>query len=391
MVETWSMANEKNLSPDAHVSPYIPPRLVKGTVWYIVYYHADATGAWKRERKTFSLNRIADKRRRLERAKEIIAQIEARFAAGDSSTEAAELSALQATPLAEAIRFGASILMQSPKKETVKSFRMARDMLLNFVREKKMESAPVVAFTQRHAQAFLDAALRRGVSNTTHNNYRAFAGGIFLALVRRDYLPENPFRKIRKRDAEEKSRRPFTAAERATVLEALERDYWLHMLVMLHAYCLIRRTECYRLRFRDFNLADGYITLPKSATKNKRAEVVTIPHELLDRLRLPEFSAQPGNFLLFGKHGKPHPDKNAGESTYKTKHRELLERLQKEGKLPDISGLSLYSWKDTGMTEFAKHLRPLELRDHARHKSVEQSLQYYHAEKIIEGVKKVRL
>jgi hypothetical protein len=105
-------------------------------------------------------------------------------------------------------------------------------------------------------------------------------------------------------------------------------------------------------------------------------------------LREETFARYPGNYLLFGAGGTPHPNKSAGENTFKDRHRRILLSLKKAGKLKDITGLSLYSWKDTGMTEFAKILRPIELRDHARHASIDQSLEYYHQDKIITGVKK---
>lgn len=68
-------------------------------------------------------------------------------------------------------------------------------------------------------------------------------------------------------------------------------------------------------------------------------------------------------------------------------HREILEFLLKSGKLPDINGLSFYSWKDTGATNAAKFLTPFELRDQLGHATLEQIMVYYHHEEIIEKVK----
>lgn len=382
------MASEKKLVLTG-VMEYLPPRLVKSKGgWYILYYHQVGDN-WVRERKTFLLNRIADKRRRLERAREIIQQLEDGFQQPAETQEAAALNALRATPVIEAIRFAAGLQMQSPKKETAKSFKLIRDLLIAYIEKKKLEKLSIGEWGPRHAQAFLDDALRRGIGNTTHNNYFAFARRLWNILVKREYITANPFKGIGKRLAEEKTRRAFTPHEREAVMEAIQKDdYWLWMLVMLHFLCLIRRTECYRLRFSNFNLVDGYITMPRNATKNHRAAVVTIPENLLAMLRQPTFTRYPANYLLFGQGGRPHATKSAGENTFKDRHRRILLALKKQGKLQDITGLSLYSWKDTGMTEFAKILRPIELRDHARHSSIDQSLAYYHADKIIQGVKK---
>ena len=386
------MTTKKNISQN-DVNSYIPPRLVKAQQgWYIIYYHLVA-GVWLRERKTFNLNRISNKTRRMERAREIIDQLDGRLSSVPAEGRVVEdLNVLGDTPAVEAIEFAVGLINQSPKKETRKSFNMIRKMLIDFLHKKRLGDITIQRFDGKVAQAFMDAAVQRGVGNTTYNNYRGFATIVFNKLIKRDYISINPFHKIDKVQAEEKRRRPFSLVEREIVLAELYRtDYWLFILVVLHFLTLIRRTECYRLKFSNFNLKEGYLMLPKTATKNKKASIVTLPDSFRELLTDERFIKWPANYLLFGKGAVPHPSISAGESTFKERHRALLLRLKKEKKLGDITGLSLYSWKDTGMTEFAKILRPIELRDHARHASIDQSLSYYHAEKIQEGVKKAKI
>ena len=388
------MANEKKFASANLVADYIPPRLVKAAQgWYVVYYH-EVAGMWCRERKTFNLNRIRDKRRRLERAREILEQLDGALSArgGGAAAATVELNVLGSTPLVEAIDFAVGIICQSPKYETRKSFKMIRKLLVDFLGKKKWTGLTVSQFDSKCARAFMDDAAGRGISNTTFNNYRGFATIVFNKLVNRDYIAVNPFHKIEKLEAEEKRRRPFMPEEARVVLAEIYRtDYWLFVLVLLHRLTLLRRTECYRLRFSNFNLSEGFIFLPKTATKNKKQGVVSIPDALRHFLEDERFARQPGNYLLFGANGLPHASQNAGDSTFKERHRQVLLRLKKEKRLDDITGLSLYSWKDTGMTEFAKILRPVELRDHARHASIDQSLAYYHAEKVNPNVKGAKI
>lgn len=388
------MANEKKLASANLVADYIPPRLVKAAQgWYVVYYH-EVAGMWCRERKTFNLNRIRDKRRRLERAREIVEQLDGALSArsGGVAVATAELNVLGSTPLVEAIGFAVGIICQSPKYETRKSFRMIGKLLADFLEKKKWAGLTVSQFDGKCARAFMDDAAGRGISNTTFNNYRGFATIVFNKLVNRDYIAVNPFHKIEKLEAEEKRRRAFMPEEARVVLAEIYRtDYWLFVLVLLHRLTLLRRTECYRLRFSNFNLSESFIFLPKTVTKNKKQGDVTIPDVLRHFLEDERFARQPGNYLLFGANGLPHPSRNAGDSTFKERHRQVLLRLKKEKRLDDITGLSLYSWKDTGMTEFAKILRPVELRDHARHASIDQSLAYYHAEKVNLNVKGAKI
>lgn len=329
----------------------------------------------------------------MERAREIIDDLDGKMYSRQFGGGVEEdLNVLGQTPVIEAIDFAVAIICQSPKKDTQKSFKMIRKMLVDFLVKKQWDDIPLCRFDSKVAQAFMDAATKRGISNTTFNNYRGFATIVFNKLIKRDYISVNPFHKIDKLEREEKRRRPFTLAERDIVLSTIYKDdYWLFILVLLHFLTLIRRTECYRLRFSNFNLKEGYISLPKTSTKNKKAAIITIPDALMGFLLDERFTKMPVNYLLFGQGGVPHPSISAGENTFKERHRYLLIRLKKARLLGDITGLSLYSWKDTGMTEFAKILRPIELRDHARHASIDQSLTYYHAEKVNLSVKKAKI
>lgn len=383
------MATKKNIAGAEHLNLYIPPRLVKTKQgWYVVYYH-EVAGQWVRERKTFNLNRVKDKRRRMEMAQEIIEALQDNLTGRREGVEQGPESVLFSTPVIEAVDFAAKLKMQSPKKDSRKVFKSVRDMLARFIEKKKWTKMAVAEFRVRHAQAFLDDCLIRGISNTTFNNYRNFCVTLFNILIKREYLKDNPFSKIEIREEEEKGRRPFTKEERAVVLAEIYRiDYWLFILVMLTYLELLRRTECYRLRFSNFNLQEGYIHLPATATKNGQKAIITIPDALRTYLLDDRFIRQPTNYLLFGKGCRPHPSVSAGEQSFKAKHRRVLRGLQSRGKLGDITGLSLYSWKDTGMTEMSNILDPIRLRDHARHKSIDQSLEYYHAKRIIKKVKR---
>lgn len=50
----------------------------------------------------------------------------------------------------------------------------------------------------------------------------------------------------------------------------------------------------------------------------------------------------------------------------------------------NIDGLSLYSWKDTGITEHARITTPLATRDQARHSDFDMTLTYYRQDKVNE-------
>src|SRR5262245_4109194 len=116
------MTSKKNLLPGG----YLPPRLVRGKWgWYILHYVLEQDN-WVRKKTTYNLNRIPDKKRRLERAREILFSLHQREAASDDGPS--KMADLGNTPVIEAIEFAANLKLQSPKFDTQKSFRMIRNM-----------------------------------------------------------------------------------------------------------------------------------------------------------------------------------------------------------------------------------------------------------------------
>lgn len=393
------------------VVEYMPPRLVKAAQgWYVIFYtcHPE-TLVLERHRKSYNLGRIEKKRERQARADALIEAIEELLPAGypwignqevyDIDRFIALRNRVQPTILAfqseksvfECLKFVTDLKCQSDRKETVKTYRNAFRRLEEFLKKNGIETLPVTQFTVHHAQAYMDD-IRLRLGSNTYNNYRGQAIVLFNAMRDRGMITENPFLKTPKVPKAKKGRRAFSAEEAAVVLaEIYETDYWLFILVLLHLGEWIRRTEAYRLRFSRFHLQQGYILLREEDTKNRQESTVTIPKEFLPFFLDERFTRWPGNYLLFGAAGQPHPSISAGENTYKRRHRLVLIRLKTAGKLKDITGLSLYSWKDTGMTMMAKHLTPFQLRDHARHSSTDISMRYYHAEQIIPEVREASI
>lgn len=396
---------KKTFAEKTGVVEFIPPRLVKAAQgWYVVFYtpHPE-TLMLERHRKSYNLNRIPKKRDRQVRAEAILQAVEEvlpygyPWVAGKAIYEIDRFIALRRTESAQAlsseksilecIKFVADLKCQADRKETVRTYRNAFVRFEEFLRANRFENMPVTKFGVHEAQAYMDS-IRLRIGNNTYNNYRGQIIVLFNAMKTRGFIAENPFLSTPKMARAKKGRRPFSLDEATVVLkEIYEKDWWLFILVLLHLGELIRRTEAYRLRFNRFHLGDGYILLEEDDTKNRQESTVTIPKEFLPFFLDDRFTKWPTNYLLFGALGKPHASRAAGENTFKRRHRNILLRLKSEGKLKDIAGLSLYSWKDTGMTFMAKHLTPFQLRDHARHSSTDISMRYYHADRIIPEVR----
>lgn len=387
----------------------IPPRLVKAQQgWFFVFYvPLEPGGEPKRDRKSYNLNRIHDKRRRREQAEKILDILEELLPLGYPwvgkvreydfakfsrliARVGQEVESIPERTVEEAInQIVAMKLRNTTKKDTDRTYSSRAKLFLEFLRRKKLNNLPLSRLTFQHVQDYLDE-VRLRVSNTTYENYRKQTSGFFHEMVRKEWIEKNPFAKAEKLKRGKKKRRPFSPDEAMLTLRcAFENDWWLFVLMLLHLGGWLRRTECYRLRFRDFHLQEGFIEVSDEVSKNGKEATVTIPAEVLFFLRDERFAKNPKGHLIFGSHCLPHPTKTAGESTWKTKHREMLLWLHKAGELGDIAGLSLYSWKDTGVSILARQLQPIDLRDHARHASLDQTMTYYQAPKISAAVQQV--
>ncbi len=389
---------------------YLPPRLVEaGQGWYIVFYQVNpATGELERERKSYDLNRLKlpeRKKRAAALVKEIARLMPGGYpwVASGKVFEIAKYKLLKEKELAakpeklpersvlEALTQATNAKIRDKRKDTVRTFESRSRHIVNWLAKERLSNLPLSEFTKKHAQAYLNEARER-VCGTTYNNYRREAIGFWEVMLTNEWIESNPWKKTVRMKKSKKRRRKFELDEAAAMLDYLyENDWWLLILVLLHLGGCLRRTEAYRLRFRDFNLVDGYIHISEDQAKNWKEAPITIPGQILHFLRDERFSAFPLGWLLFGQHCKPHPNISTGENTFKNRHRKALLLLQKQGRVADIEGLSLYSWKDTGLSALAKFLTPFELKDQARHADTATTMIYYEGERIIENAKTAKL
>ncbi len=401
---------KKNLPESTENIEYLPPRLVKSVQgWYVIFYQINpATGKLERERKSYNLNRIKSEGERNKRAQAILKELGKLlpmgypWVAGGQVFELSkyrimrEKEAEANRPVAERSVMEALVQVTKMKTvgmmpETAKTYNSRSKLFAEWLTKSKLADLPLSRFNRQHAQAYLDDARQR-VGNNTYNNYRRECIVFFNVMKNREWIAVNPFEKTERLAKKKKRRRKFEADEAAAMLDYLyEHDYWLLVLVLLHLGGCLRRTESYQLRFRDFKLREGYIQIDEERSKNHRDAPITIPEQVRLVLLDKRFADQPSGWLVFGYLCRPHPDTPAGDNSFKHRHRQVLLRLKKEGKIADITGLSLYSWKDTGMSALAKFLTPFELKDQARHADTATSMLYYEGDKVIANVRTAEL
>lgn len=362
-------------------------RLVKGGRWYIDFQRFNPeTGETTRHRQDFDLNDIADLELR-ERVGERLARYIDQFAPPVTKKPAsAEISGI--LTVKQAIALAVSIKQRLPRENSRRPYKTVAHRLLAWCERMHYAGTPVTEFTQKHARAYWDALTTTGnLRGRTLNNYLERLNGLWSELLEREMVSANVWAKIKTVRNEEKLRRPFTDEERRVVAAHIEAtDYWLFRGVLLQFFCYVRPVELTRLRFKDFDLGRGLVTVTEGNAKSWRRQVKTIPASVLHYFRDGIFERFPANYFVFGRVG----DGNAqrmwpwtvpidDQRMYK-RHAKVLARLKEEGKLADIRGLTWYSWKDTGISLHTRRTSPVATKDQAGHRNLAVTSVYYHAE-----------
>ncbi len=355
---------------------YIPPRIVKGAVWYLVWYTWDLiTNEYVRHRRTFQLNRIPNKRDRLRRAK--ILKQEISYKLERSLPVLEDLNKpLYSTSVQDALEKAAKQKCEGARPATQRTFKNQSEILIRYLQRNGQQAMPVSMWDKGCALAFLDEVATK-VSGRTYNNYVNVFRILFNYLLERKYIQTNPFVGMPKAREDRKRRKCFTGQDAKVVAaEARKADPPLYLGILLQYHCFIRPSELARLRVKDIDLVDGLIRLDGDQTKNRRSDIVTIPDAILKAIK-GLLLGIPGKWYLFGHGGKPGPTGPAGRNTMNTRHRRLVEELYKKGKISSSEGLTYYSWKDTGATALVRAGIPIdEVMKQLRHKNLATTQTY---------------
>jgi integrase len=152
----------------------------------------------------------------------------------------------------------------------------------------------------------------------------------------------------------------------------------LFYTVLILYCCFLRPKEIRSLKFKQFDLKRGLIYLSYKHAKDNDNRIVTIPSAFLPYFDVEFFAKHPAESYVFGADFKPGKASSCGHNIMYRQHLAVLEELKREGKLRDIEGLTLYSWKDTGITEALEYLPLLSVQDQAGHSKPEMTMKYRH-------------
>lgn len=376
------------------VSSYQPARLVKGNSrWYLNIYYTDDNGIKVQAKPTFNLNRILNLQERHRRGKELEKKLTWWMSRGlgmpfeenkvPGNYEIAlgiNRPAKYDTNVIEAFRKMVEIKCNEDREDSNRSYRSILQLFTAFLKKYGYESLCVADIDKSIAAEYLDhIQIDRKVGNRTYNNDLSKLRSFFKMLLTRSYIGENPFEGFERKKLRKKQRRNFTLKEAQIVVKEMALvDKLLFQAFILQYCCFIRPTEMRRLKFKDVDFKNGLIYLSEDQAKTKTERVATIPDSFAHLLDRSFFESFPEHFVIFGSHFKPHPTKMCGRNEMNRRHRVILEDLVTRGELTDITGISWYSWKDTGITDALYEIDPSSVQDQAGHSSLEMTMRYKH-------------
>jgi len=261
------------------LQPFIPPRLVEGKCWFIVYYVINpATGHLTRFRIKF--NRIKLIKQRRELARKMMTDISRRLNAGWNpliSEEAKKSYTSLDKTLDEYMRFQGKVA----EKDSLRSYRSFLGILKDWLIKNNLHDIAVHRFNCVNAGNLLETIRdRENISITTYNNYLKFYKALWNWMIEYNYAVANPFVKFKKipRKNFEKRRTVITAEERGQLMRFLEVTNKNYLCICyLCYYCLLRPKEIALLKVKNLDLKRQLVFVPGIIAKNDRDSYRTIP------------------------------------------------------------------------------------------------------------------
>ncbi|AMD85444.1 Site-specific recombinase XerD [Capnocytophaga haemolytica] len=355
---------ENNTSSRRVFVDYKPAELKKGKEWRISYYaKVPAQNEFKRFRQRVPQMKSTRERERY--AQRMIAAINLKLSQGWSPFyEMQDVSY-------KSLEYCAELFISMQQREvddgikrpdTVRSYRSMLDMLMKYVKDKKIELKFIIELDRFFITNYLDYLYyERKNSPRTYNNHLRFLNTFLEWCKDKQFVKQNAAEGIKTKAKTQKKREVLSQAVKEKVRALRDTDFHFYVLCMLTYYCFIRRTELTKLKVKDVQLFRGFILVEGENSKNKKTEAVTIPNALLADLAQHIGNAKPDDYLFC------YNDFKTGKKQLTPKKiSDRWAKFRKEHKFD--SKYQFYSLKDTGITDLLNTGIPaIKVRDQARH------------------------
>ncbi len=352
---------------------YIPAELRANKDWLIVFRYKNSKGTMQRHR--IRVPKMQNKRERERYAKRLCAEINSKLERGwnpEIEMEASNSFKLFKEASLEYINYiDAEVKNRNMRKDTLRSYTSYIKILSEYLKVEKTE-LHCINFNRQKVIKFLDyLTLERCVSNRTYNNYLGFLITFSTFLLKREYISKNPCEGITKKKEGEKIR---TTIPKETLTDiqcylAVNNTAYL-ILCLCTYYLLIRRTELTKLKVSNLFLEENYILVPADTSKNRKSDIVTIPHELKKLLKNHISKAKQTDYIFSANNYSPGPKQ--------LKPKKISDEWAKLRRTLSFNkAYQFYSLKDTGITNMLEIGIPtIKVRDQARHHDLSETEKY---------------
>lgn len=365
---------------------YVPACLKKHEVdgWRIEYYALNPITN-KLERKRIRLNQLRQRFRNTAefrtQANQMVCALNVKLFNGWTPFGGKE-HARHYTLLSEVMEKYINEKSKELKDSTLVSYRSFNNILMRWLKSRKMDEMQAIQFSHEIAIEFLDyiyndytyaavkkdengkkmrkprterqrAALpdevrteQKTISINCYNNYVKQGRALFTWAVNKNYLVENPFDKIelkKKNKEEEKFRTLVTPQQRDMIREYfLEHNPNFLVVAELVFNALIRPVEITRIRVGQVDLKNKVIHMSGAQTKTGYKRDAVLTDELIMLLADMLAPGYPADYFLIGPGYKPAPKAITSKA-----YRKTWQKMRETLGLPD--SIQLYSLRDTGI------------------------------------------
>lgn len=312
--------------------------------WFIYFDFIDTlTGASKRLQFRGLINRTKDRKERIRQANALISYWKKQLKAGWNPWDE-DLPVVQPR-VCEAFDLVLQLKETSCSKRTLESYRYATKLLKDWITVNRLDGLFINQFEVHHARAFFDyLALKKGYGGRTYNDKITVLSTFANAMIEREWIVKNPFRKIKKVQLQVGRNIAFSDEEKEKLkAQLLHNDRQMYYFTQFIYYCFIRRSELTRLKIENIDWTNRSIVIPSNASKNKKQESVVIPEPFWPILEEMDLQNKPKEWYIFGRLLQAGPVQYKNYNHISTRHNEQSKNLGIDGEK------GLYSWKHSGV------------------------------------------
>lgn len=217
-------------------------------------------------------------------------------------------------------------------------------MFITWLEQSRLDNLLTQAFTSIHADDYLTYVyVEKKNSSYTYNNYLVFFRGLFNWMMEKGYCSTNPFRKLRKKKTEEKTRKVIPAEWDQRIMDyCVAYNPRLAFICMLVYSSFMRPAEICRVRVKDIHLDKSAIYISGENAKNKHSRWAILTEDtmkMIEEMRIMDVNP---DWYVISTGLLPGPKKKETRDIDKHWHRMRSDlRMPKE--------YQLYSYRDTGI------------------------------------------